>query len=373
MQADPIIQDPTSVASLNRYSYCWNNPLNATDPSGFVSTFNKIRHGWWIHEYWSKHAPIMHVVSQIGLAFIPGGGPYYAMAYGANQAYYESGGKESAGIKSFGISLAAMGAYNYIGHSMQWTEASKGAGVLGTKYTAGAFAGKVFAHAMVGGVTSVLQGGKFGHGFAAAGVTQLASGAIDGIGGEVGSKEWGTVGNRASRIAAAATVGGTISAATGGKFVNGAFTGAFSRAFNDEKVNERLKEQARQRLLEKMECRAIVQDDDVLGVKQKKEYEGIDDDRDIFLRKNVKITGLYKCTDGNRSDIILGSRHVSYWFESDSDLKHFGVEYGYRTGTSEKGGVIQLDVDKTKANGFHPYDSDVQEVKDWANARLKEL
>jgi RHS repeat-associated protein len=158
MQADSVIQDPTSVASLNRYSYCWNNPLNATDPSGFVSTFNKIRHGWWIHEYWSKHAPIMHVVSQIGLAFIPGGGPYYAMAYGANQAYYASGGNESAGIKSFGISLAAMGAYNYIGHSMQWTEASKGAGVLGTKYTAGAFAGKVFAHAMVGGVTSVLQG-----------------------------------------------------------------------------------------------------------------------------------------------------------------------------------------------------------------------
>jgi RHS repeat-associated protein len=36
VQADPIIQDPLRVQSLNRYSYVWNNPLNATDPSGFM-------------------------------------------------------------------------------------------------------------------------------------------------------------------------------------------------------------------------------------------------------------------------------------------------------------------------------------------------
>lgn len=35
VQADPVIQDPMRVQSLNRYSYVWNNPLNATDPSGF--------------------------------------------------------------------------------------------------------------------------------------------------------------------------------------------------------------------------------------------------------------------------------------------------------------------------------------------------
>lgn len=37
VQADPIIQNPLRVQSLNRYSYVWNNPLNATDPSGFVT------------------------------------------------------------------------------------------------------------------------------------------------------------------------------------------------------------------------------------------------------------------------------------------------------------------------------------------------
>lgn len=41
VQADPIIQDPLRVQSLNRYSYVWNNPLNATDPSGFVKEDEK--------------------------------------------------------------------------------------------------------------------------------------------------------------------------------------------------------------------------------------------------------------------------------------------------------------------------------------------
>ena len=48
---------------------------------------------------------------------------------------------------------------------------------------------------------------------------------------------WG----RFQRTAAAAAVGGTLSAATGGKFANGAMTGAFSRAFNDE-LHERAME-----------------------------------------------------------------------------------------------------------------------------------
>ena len=37
LQADPLIQDPTNSQSLNRYSYVWNNPLNAVDPSGYMT------------------------------------------------------------------------------------------------------------------------------------------------------------------------------------------------------------------------------------------------------------------------------------------------------------------------------------------------
>jgi RHS repeat-associated protein len=35
MSADPVIQDPYHSQAFNRYTYVWNNPLNATDPKGF--------------------------------------------------------------------------------------------------------------------------------------------------------------------------------------------------------------------------------------------------------------------------------------------------------------------------------------------------
>lgn len=36
ISADPFVQAPDASQSLNRYSYTWNNPLSATDPSGYV-------------------------------------------------------------------------------------------------------------------------------------------------------------------------------------------------------------------------------------------------------------------------------------------------------------------------------------------------
>lgn len=35
IQPDPTVPDPSDSQSFNRYSYCRNNPLNETDPSGF--------------------------------------------------------------------------------------------------------------------------------------------------------------------------------------------------------------------------------------------------------------------------------------------------------------------------------------------------
>ena len=76
---------------------------------------------------------------------------------------------------------------------------------------------------------SRLQGGKFGHGFLSAGVAELSSPMIDGIGPGRMNPRWAPV-----RVSVAALVGGTVSVLSGGKFGNGAITAAFGRSFNAE-------------------------------------------------------------------------------------------------------------------------------------------
>ncbi|WP_244390245.1 hypothetical protein [Pseudoalteromonas sp. KAN5] len=76
----------------------------------------------------------------------------------------------------------------------------------------------VASHAMVGGVSAVLQGGKFGHGFVSSLVTASMKGFMN--------PKTTEFGNAYSRTAIAGVVGGTVSKLTGGKFANGAVTSA---------------------------------------------------------------------------------------------------------------------------------------------------
>jgi hypothetical protein len=99
--------------------------------------------------------------------------------------------------------------------------------VAKTGLTSTQFAGKVLAHAVAGGVMNSMQGGKFGHGFASAGITQAFAPGIDRV-------DRANRGFSPKRVIAAAVVGGTASVAGGGKFANGAMTAAFSRAHNGE-------------------------------------------------------------------------------------------------------------------------------------------
>lgn len=86
---------------------------------------------------------------------------------------------------------------------------------------------RVALHAFAGGITSELQGGKFGHGFISAGLTKAIN--VNGIIGASQASGMGTL-----RIVTATVIGGTISRITGGKFANGAITAAFEQAFNGE-------------------------------------------------------------------------------------------------------------------------------------------
>lgn len=69
---------------------------------------------------------------------------------------------------------------------------------------------------------SNLQGGKFGDGFAGAGVSEALSPAVS------------SLHNEGGRVTVAAIIGGTASKLSGGKFINGAFSAAFGQLFNDE-------------------------------------------------------------------------------------------------------------------------------------------
>ena len=206
LQADPHVQDVASTQNQNRYTYVLNNPLNATDPSGYF--------------IFSLIAMVIVANATIDLGIIAiasiffAAGTLDALAAGANLS-----DAFMAGLFS-GISA---GAFTKIGGFLNANFSGSFAGGL----TKAGFAIKIFAHGAVGGITSVLQGGKFGHGFAAAFATASATSFNN-------SQFIGGYGFSKLRVVVGAVIGGTISKMTGGKFANGAITGAFSQALNNE-------------------------------------------------------------------------------------------------------------------------------------------
>ncbi|WP_202844157.1 toxin TcdB middle/N-terminal domain-containing protein [Luteimonas saliphila] len=214
LQADPMIQAPGNLQSWNAYTYVFNNPLAYTDPTGMFSWRQVL--GIVIavvavatQQYWavSTAAKFWGTVAFGALAGGASTGTWQGALWGAVSA-----------AAFFGIGEAFANAGNW---------ATQGDQIWGSGLNAAGYAAKTVAHGVAGGVMSKLQGGKFGHGFASAGVTQAFSAGIDRIGG-------GASNYAAARVAAAAALGGTASVLSGGKFANGAVTAAFSRAFNEE-------------------------------------------------------------------------------------------------------------------------------------------
>jgi len=48
ISADTVVQNPANPQTLNRYSYCLNNPLKYTDPSGHVVNIEDERTAFWL-------------------------------------------------------------------------------------------------------------------------------------------------------------------------------------------------------------------------------------------------------------------------------------------------------------------------------------
>ena len=238
MQADPFVDGATDSQGYNRYTYVRNNPLAYTDPTGYRRSKGLRRLG--------KIARASQGVG--GLLF--GHNPTFQQAYqfAANIA----AGVVAAGCIpcAAGISAAASAtsAAALGGNLSQSLES--GAKAYATTYISAHVAGDIgerfkgvngvgghnsvlqasFEHGALSGVMSVLNGGKFGHGFASGFVSKYAGEEID--------LKKRIPNSKSTRIFTAGIIGGTVSAATGGKFANGAIQSAIQWAFNAEGVRD---------------------------------------------------------------------------------------------------------------------------------------
>lgn len=246
ISADPIVQDPTDLQSLNRYTYVRNNPVTLVDPSGFSwaskrwksfrKAFEKYA-GFNLNAYiWKKSAKefgrfarknkYVAEIAQIGgcIATATVSGPGGCAAVTAYVTYGVTDGDMSASLRA--------GAIAYI-------QADIAAAIGGTfgdsALTSWQGAASVAAHATLGGAVSVAQGGKFAHGAIAAGFGKaFALGATQsGLYGALHAAGDG-IGGIAARTTMAALVGGTASKLSGGNFANGARTAAMQHLFNAE-------------------------------------------------------------------------------------------------------------------------------------------
>ena len=249
LSPDPVVQIPEYSQNFNRYSYVLNNPLNATDPSGF-SFVSKMFHKKmdFLKENWRTIVVIVAVVVITLLTFGSLSAP--ASAWGAailGQTAAAAAGSAvtaavgGAAIGAFSGALGAALAGGDLGDILRGAVVSgiQGAITAGVLHGMGEAAAQtasgfddavhVVGHGVVGGASNVAMGGKFQDGFisAAAGASAGYLGLYKAFSGPSGGAILG-------RTAIAGVVGGTASALGGGKFANGAYTAAFQHLLNAE-------------------------------------------------------------------------------------------------------------------------------------------
>ena len=178
---DNYVALPDFTQSYNRYSYCLNNPLKYTDPSGEV--------------------PV------IGLLFFSVASSMMMAAYDGENIWKAGGISLLSSVLSYGIGQA-----------------------FGTVGNVGKELLRAGAHGLSSGLISVLDGGNFGQGFVAGATSSSLGSLVQGVPMNMGLK-----------VLSSSAIGGVATWAAGGDFLTGALqglkVGLFNHAMHDGNDN----------------------------------------------------------------------------------------------------------------------------------------
>jgi RHS repeat-associated protein len=227
VSADPVIQSPYDLQNYNRYAYVLNNPLSLTDPSGF---------SFWTKYRTAVFAIVAAVVAQWAIPAIAANSALASAAaegvggFEAGMAATEAaaavqpvaaiaGGFAAGGIQGGNIESAIYGALSAGAFYGAGSLAGALAGGSSTSAFANGGVGRAALHALAGCAQQAGAGGSCRAGALSAGFAEIAGPAIPGKGLAFGT-------------AKSAVLGGVGSVLGGGKFANGAVTGAFGYLFN---------------------------------------------------------------------------------------------------------------------------------------------